>query len=69
VETDVAEEPEVLTTTEARSGTGTHVVRYILIVSVILAVAAMVWTFVLAPQASQQGATSTGPQDGATVTR
>nr|WP_310523804.1 hypothetical protein [Polymorphobacter sp.] len=54
----MADEPEVLTTTEARAGTGTHVVRYVLYASVLLAVAAMVWTFVLAPRATQQGGTT-----------
>lgn len=50
------EEPEVLTTTEARSGVGTHVVRYVLIISVVLAVGAMVASYLHAPVASQQGA-------------
>lgn len=61
------EQPEVLTTTEARSGTGTHVLRYMLIASVILAVAAMVWVFFLAPTATQPDASVTS--DTATSTR
>ena len=64
----MAEDPKVLTTTEARGGTGNNVVRYVLIISVILAIGAMVWTFVLSPKGEQQGATSTGPVDGATTT-
>ncbi|MBC7504562.1 MAG: hypothetical protein H7267_02350 [Sandarakinorhabdus sp.] len=64
----MADKPEVLTTTEARAGTGTHVLRYMLIASVALAVAAMVWVFVLAPKATQDGAT-TAPDPVATETR
>ncbi len=52
------EEPEVLTTTEARGGVTPHIVRYVLIISLVLAVGAMVWTFVVAPEASQEGATT-----------
>ena len=62
------EKPEVLTTTEARGGTGTHIVRYILIASVALAVAAMVWVFVLSPKGTQDGAT-TAADPVATETR
>ncbi len=63
----MAEKPEVLTTTEARSGTGTHVVRYVLFASVTLAVLAMLWTYFAAPTATQQGAT-TSPETVATTT-
>ena len=52
------EKPEVLTTTEARSGVGTHVVRYVLVISVVLAVAAMAWVYLQAPAPTQQGATT-----------
>jgi hypothetical protein len=54
----MADEPEVLTTTEARSGVTPHIVRYVLIISTLLAVAAMVWVFVLSPKGTQQGATT-----------
>ena len=54
----MAEEPEVLTTTKARGGVGTHVVRYVLIASLALAVVAMVWTYTAAPTATQNGATT-----------
>lgn len=54
----MAEEPEVLTTTEARGGVGTNVVRYVLIASLVLAVVAMVWTYTAAPTATQQAATT-----------
>ena len=49
----MTEKPEILTTTEARAGVGTHVVRYVLIASVVLAVVAMIWTYVAAPEATQ----------------
>jgi predicted secreted protein len=51
----MAEEPEVLTTTEARAGVTPHIVRYVLIISVILAVVAMVWVFATAPDATRKG--------------
>lgn len=63
----MAEQPEVLTTTEARAGATNKGVRYVLIISVILAVGAMVWTYVLAPKGDQQGATTVTAQDGATT--
>ena len=59
------EKPEILTTTEARGGVGTHVVRYVLIASVALAVIAMIWSYFAAPTATQQGAT-TSPDPVAT---
>ena len=49
----MAEEPEVLTKTEARGGVTPHIVRYVLIISTILAVLAMVWVFKAAPEATQ----------------
>ena len=54
----MAEEPEVLTTTEARGGVTPHIVRYVLIISVALAIGAMVWVFALAPKGTQEGATT-----------
>ena len=54
----MADEPEVLTTTEARAGVTPHIVRYVLIVSLVLAVGAMVWAFVMAPKGTQDGATT-----------
>ena len=58
----MADEPEVLTKTEARGGVTLHIVRYVLIISTLLAVAAMIWVFVLSPKGTQQGAT-TSPGD------
>lgn len=58
----MADEPEVLTKTEARGGVTPHIVRYVLIISTLLAVAAMIWVFVLSPKGTQQGAT-TSPGD------
>ena len=57
------EKPEVLTTTEARGGVTPHIVRYVLIISLVLVVAAMAWSLLAAPEATQQGATtSADPQ-------
>ena len=50
---EMADEPEVLTKTEARGGVTPHIVRYVLIISTILAVIAMVWVFAAAPDATQ----------------
>ena len=58
----MADEPEVLTKTEARGGVTPHIVRYVLIFSTLLAVAAMVWVFAVSPKGTQQGAT-TSPGD------
>ncbi|MFZ4689943.1 MAG: hypothetical protein ACOYLS_11945 [Polymorphobacter sp.] len=54
----MADEPEVLTTTEARAGVTPHIVRYVLMISLALAVAAMAWVFIVAPSATQDGATT-----------
>lgn len=54
----MAEQPERVTATEARAGTGMHKVRAILIISVILAVIAMVWVYAAARQGTQDGATT-----------
>ena len=63
----MADKPEILTTTEARAGASNKGVRYVLIISVILAVGAMVWTYAAAPKGDQQGATTMTTQDGATT--
>ena len=49
----MADKPEILTTNKARGGVTPRIVRYVLIVSVILAVAAMVWTYAQAPVATK----------------
>ena len=54
----MADEPEVLTTTEARAGVTPHIVRYVLMISLALAVAAMAWVYLGAPTATQDGATT-----------
>ena len=61
----MADKPEVLTPIAARGGTKNHVVRYVLFASVTLAVLAMIWTYVAAPSATQDGAT-TSPDPVAT---
>jgi hypothetical protein len=50
--------PEVRTTTQARAGVTPRIMRYVLVISLVLAVAAMVWVFVLAPAATKDGATT-----------
>jgi hypothetical protein len=54
----MADEPEVITTVKARGGITPHIVRYVLIVSLILAVVAMAWTLLAAPKGTQDGATT-----------
>ena len=49
----MAEEPETLTTTDARGGVTPHVVRYMLIISLLLAAAGIFWVLALAPKATQ----------------
>jgi hypothetical protein len=59
----MADEPKVISTVKARGGVTPHVVRYVLIISLALAVAAMVFVYFDAPTASQNGPTSApGPQ-------
>jgi hypothetical protein len=48
----MAIKPETISTNRARGGIGTHVVRTMLIVSMLLAVAAMLWVYLAAPKAS-----------------
>jgi hypothetical protein len=48
----------VLTTTEARGGITPNIVRYMLIVSLLLAVAAMVWVYAASPVTTKGSATS-----------
>jgi len=55
----MAEDPKVLTTTEARGGITPHIVRYVLIVSLLLAVVAMVWVYAASPVTTKGGAAST----------
>ena len=59
----MADKPEVISTNKARAGSTPHIVRYVLIVSLILAVAAMAFTFIGSPKGTQEGATTApGPQ-------
>ena len=55
----MADDPKVITTVEARGGVTPHIVRYVLMVSLILAVVAMAWSYLAAPKGTQQGATTT----------
>ncbi|KAB7646399.1 hypothetical protein [Polymorphobacter fuscus] len=53
----MADKPKIITTNRARGGvTGT--VRYVLMASLALAIAAMVWVFLLSPKGTQEGATT-----------
>ncbi len=63
----MADRPERLTTTAARAGITPRVVRYVLAVSLLLAIGAMIWIYLATPVASQRGATTSAP-NGATLT-
>lgn len=52
------EAPETVSTTRARAGTTGNKVRYVLLVSVIIAALAMLFTYVVSPKGSIEGATS-----------
>jgi|GEM_PF-6356558 len=56
----MTDKPEVSTTQDARSGETKGHMRYVLLASVLLAVAAMLWLAFGTPIASQEGR-STGP--------
>lgn len=57
------EQPEVLSTTDARGGTTGNKVRFVLIISVIVAVIAMVSVYAVSPKGTQDGATTApGPR-------
>lgn len=59
----MAKEPQTISTVKARGGVTPHIVRYVLLVSLVLAVAAMVFVYASAPQASQDGPTTAqGPR-------
>jgi hypothetical protein len=45
----MADEPEILTTTEARGGVTPHIVRYMLLAGLILAVAGIAWAYLRSP--------------------
>ena len=54
----MADDPKVITTVKARGGVTPHIVRYVLMVSLALAVIAMAWTYLAARKGTQQGATT-----------
>jgi hypothetical protein len=57
----MANEPQKISTVKARGGVTPHIVRYVLLASLVLAVAAMVFVYASAPQGSQEGiATAAG---------
>jgi hypothetical protein len=59
----MANEPQRISTVKARGGVTPHIVRYVLLVSLVLAIAAMVFVYASAPQGSQEGATTApGPK-------
>lgn len=49
------EKPKTISTNRARGGIGTHIVRYVLVISTVLAIGAMVWVYFAAPQATAPG--------------
>ncbi|MBC7520545.1 MAG: hypothetical protein H7268_05545 [Sandarakinorhabdus sp.] len=59
----MADKPKIISTVKARGGVTPHIVRYVLMISLVLAVAAMVFAYARAPTATQDGPTSVaGPQ-------
>jgi hypothetical protein len=46
------EKPKTISTNRARGGIGTHKVRYVLVISTMLAIAAMIWVWFAAPEAT-----------------
>lgn len=61
------DKPKIVSTERARAGAGTHVVRYVLIISVGLAIAAMAWVYLASPEATAPG--GPGPAGDTPVTR
>ena len=59
----MADDPDVISTVKARGGATPHVVRYVLIASLALAVIAMAWVFLAAPATPpQEAAVTQSPQ-------
>lgn len=59
----MADKPEIISTDKARGGVTPHIVRYVLIISLILAVVALAVTFIESPKGTQDGpTTAAGPQ-------
>jgi len=52
------DEPEVISTVAARGGRTPHIVRYVLFISLVLAVVAMAWTYLAAPEATLDDTTT-----------
>ena len=57
----MADEPEILTTTEARGGVTPHIVRYMLLAGLILAVAGVGWAYLRSPTPTQPPAAVSSP--------
>jgi hypothetical protein len=55
----MAEKPEIISTVKARGGVTPHIVRYVLMISLALAVAAMAWVYLASPEIPQPGAATT----------
>jgi len=54
----VDEKPKIITAVKARGAVKLSVMRYVLIISVALAIAAMLWTFLRAPDATRPDAST-----------
>lgn len=54
----MADHREEISTVKARGGVTPHIVRYVLILSLVLAVGALGFVFFAAPQGTQDGATT-----------
>ncbi|KPF66921.1 hypothetical protein IP88_12475 [alpha proteobacterium AAP81b] len=54
----MAEPPIRRNSTEAKGGTNVRAIKWVLALSLLLAVIAMAWTYAAAPQGTQDGATT-----------
>ena len=67
----MAEKPTVISTNRVRGGIGTHKVRYVLVISTVLAIGALLWVYFAAPTAADPSmetgpSVATSPQGEAT---
>jgi|GEM_PF-2604409 hypothetical protein len=60
----MADEPEIVTPTEARGGVTNHNVRYVLIASLVLALIGFIYSFAITPEERVEGSASDYRQAG-----
>ena len=58
----MADKPEVISTEKARGGTTPHIVRYMLLISLVLGVAAMAFALFHAPTVTAESPATTAAQ-------